>query len=511
MTVFFIGAGAGDPELLTLKGHKVLKNCRVVIYAGSLVNPEILKYTENAEVYNSAQMTLEEVLAVMERAWKKNQNLARIHTGDPSIYGAIQEQVDYLTAKGISVEIIPGVSSFSAAAASLQRELTLPDVSQTVILTRMAGGTSVPEKEKLARLAQHRASMAIFLSVQMIDEVVFELQKGYLKTTPVAVIFKASWPDERIITGSLDDIAEKVKKAGIKKTAMILVGDFLSSDYSRSKLYDQNFSHLFRAQKNAEQRKAILVVSFGTSYPETRDLTIQACEEEIAQAFPDHEIRRAFTSEVIINKLKTEENMIVDSPKEALEKLKTEGFSEVIVQPLHIIPGQEYHDLRKDISFYQADFRKLLIGEPLINTEKDYFQLVDALKIQMPNLIQGEAIVFMGHGTSHAANSAYACLDYVFKARGQEDVFVATVEGFPEIDHVLDRLHKRKIKKVTLMPLMLVAGDHAQNDMAGDAEESWQTILQKEGFLVQSYLHGLGENAEIRKLYIQKVKELGVV
>ncbi|MCK8817370.1 precorrin-4 C(11)-methyltransferase [Natroniella sulfidigena] len=246
MKVYFIGAGAGDPELLTIKGMKALEQAEVVIYAGSLVNPEVLEYAPQAEVYNSASMTLEEVLEKMEEAVADGKIVARVHTGDPSIYGAIQEQMDHLKKVEIEYEIIPGVSSFLAAAAAVEREFTLPDVTQTVIVTRMEGRTPVPEKEKLAKLARHNASMAIFLSVQMIEDVAAELAKEYSSSTPIAVIQKASWSDQKIVKGTLEDIAEKVKEAGINKTAMILVGDFLDTEYEKSKLYDKNFTHEFR-------------------------------------------------------------------------------------------------------------------------------------------------------------------------------------------------------------------------------------------------------------------------
>ncbi|MBM7557122.1 precorrin-4 C(11)-methyltransferase [Halanaerobacter jeridensis] len=246
MKVYFIGAGPGDPELLTIKAKKVLEKAEIVIYAGSLVNPEILDYAPQAEVYNSAGMTLEEVLGKMEEASEKDQTVARVHTGDPSIYGALQEQIDYLKEVGIAYQIIPGVSSFLAAAAAVEREFTLPDVSQTVIVTRLEGRTPVPEKERLHKLAKHNTSLAIFLSVHMISDVVEELKEEYPIKTPIAVVQKASWSDERVVQGQLSNIVEQVKTAEITKTAMILVGDFLDSDYQHSKLYDKNFSHQFR-------------------------------------------------------------------------------------------------------------------------------------------------------------------------------------------------------------------------------------------------------------------------
>jgi precorrin-4/cobalt-precorrin-4 C11-methyltransferase len=250
MKVYFIGAGAGDPELLTIKGMKALEKADVVIYAGSLVNPAILDYAFQAEIYNSATMNLEEVLTTIEEAIKAEKIVARVHTGDPSLYGAIQEQIDYLKKQGIDYEIIPGVSSFLAAAAAIEREFTLPSISQSLIITRLEGRTPVPARESLEKLAQHRTSMAIFLSVHMIGDVVERLSKEYPISTPIAVIQKASWPDQRIVKGTLENIATKVKDADIKKTAMILVGDFLESDYDKSKLYDKDFSHEFRKAEN---------------------------------------------------------------------------------------------------------------------------------------------------------------------------------------------------------------------------------------------------------------------
>ncbi|SHJ04877.1 cobalt-precorrin 4 C11-methyltransferase [Geosporobacter subterraneus DSM 17957] len=248
--IYFIGAGPGDPELITVKGQNIVKQADVIVYAGSLVNKGIIDCRkETAEVYNSASMTLEEVIEVLSAGEAAGKLVARVHTGDPSIYGAIREQMDILDEKGIAYEVIPGVSSFVGAAAAIKKEFTLPGVTQTVILTRMEGRTEVPEKESLESLAQHKASMCIFLSVHMIEEVVRRLAAHYPMTTPIAVIQKATWEDEKIVLGTLEDIAEKVKKADIGKTAQILVGDFLGNNYEKSKLYDKHFSHEFRSAK----------------------------------------------------------------------------------------------------------------------------------------------------------------------------------------------------------------------------------------------------------------------
>lgn len=247
--ISFVGAGPGDIDLITIKGRKLLEQADIVIYAGSLVSKEHLNYCKaGCRFYNSASMDLEQVIKIMVEGWEKGLKIIRLHTGDPSIYGAIREQIDRLDEKGIPYEVIPGVSSFTAACCQIKREFTLPGVSQTIILTRLEGRTPVPEKEDLEKLASYGASMAIFLSVQNIDKVVEELKKGYKREdVPAAVIYKATWDDEKIIKGTLKDIAEKVKGEGIKGTSQILIGDFLGEpEYGRSKLYDPNFSHSFR-------------------------------------------------------------------------------------------------------------------------------------------------------------------------------------------------------------------------------------------------------------------------
>ena len=245
--VSFIGAGPGDPELLTIKGKKLIDSADIIIYAGSLVNPKVLADAkEGAQIYNSATMTLEEVLAVMKDGEAKGLKVVRVHTGDPAIFGAHREQMDALDRMGIEYEVIPGVSSFLATAAALKKEYTLPGVSQTVILTRMEGRTPMPPKEKLVDLAKHNATMIIFLSVGMLDEMSAILRQEYRPETPVAVVYKATWEDQKIVRGDLTNIAERVKEAGITKTALTVVGDFLGNDYDLSKLYDKTFTTEFR-------------------------------------------------------------------------------------------------------------------------------------------------------------------------------------------------------------------------------------------------------------------------
>lgn len=246
--IHFVGAGPGAPDLITLRGKNLLERADVVIYAGSLVNPALLGYAkEGCDIYNSASMTLEEVINVMEAAERDGKETVRLHTGDPSVYGAIREQMDCLDERNIPYENVPGVSSFCGAAAALHAEYTLPGVSQTVILTRLEGRTPVPERERMASLAAHGASMAVFLSAGMTNELSKELiEGGYPPQTPAAIVYKATWPDEKVIRTTVGGLAGAAKEAGIQKTALILVGGFLGDSYERSKLYDPQFSHEFR-------------------------------------------------------------------------------------------------------------------------------------------------------------------------------------------------------------------------------------------------------------------------
>ncbi|HIZ90457.1 MAG: precorrin-4 C(11)-methyltransferase [Mucispirillum sp.] len=250
--VYFVGAGPGAVDLITIRGAELLKKADVIIYAGSLVNPELLQYAKKeCVIYNSATMTLEEVIGVMEESHKNNKMVVRLHTGDMSIYGAVREQSDILKEKNIPFESVPGVSSFLGAAASLNAEYTLPDVSQTVILTRMAGRTPVPEKEDIKLLASHKASMVIFLSASMLGSLSEELIKGgYDKTTPCVIVYKATWDDEKKVVTTLENLEKAGKENGISKTALVLAGDFLGDKYNRSKLYDGSFTHEFRKGTN---------------------------------------------------------------------------------------------------------------------------------------------------------------------------------------------------------------------------------------------------------------------
>ncbi len=247
--VYFIGAGPGDPELITIKGRRLLDNADIVIYAGSLVNPALLEGLK-AEMYNSASMTLDETTEVIKKSIADKKIVVRLHTGDTSFYSAISEQIERLRGLDIEYEVIPGVSSAMAGAAILGQELTIPEISQTVIFTRLEGRTPVPETEKLSDLAKHKATMVIFLSVGMIEKVKDELLEGYPNNTPVVIVEKATWPEQRVITGELKNLDSLVRDAEIKKTALIYVGESLRASSEslgkESKLYNKNFKHEYR-------------------------------------------------------------------------------------------------------------------------------------------------------------------------------------------------------------------------------------------------------------------------
>lgn len=246
--VVFVGAGPGAEDLITVRGQRLLKEADVIIYAGSLVNPGLLKEKKEAcEVYNSAFMTLEEVLDVMKTAEMNGKKVVRLHTGDPCLYGAIREQMDALKECGIEYEVCPGVSSFCGAASALKAEFTLPDISQSVVITRMAGRTPVPERESIRSFASHQATMVIFLSTGMLKRLSEELTEGgYDKDTPAAIVYKATWPEEKTLLCTVGTLAETAERERVTKTALIVVGNILGEDYQRSLLYHPEFTTEFR-------------------------------------------------------------------------------------------------------------------------------------------------------------------------------------------------------------------------------------------------------------------------
>lgn len=249
--IHFVGAGSGAPDLITVRGKNLLEQADVVIYAGSLVNPELLKCCKpECGIYNSAKMTLDEVITVMDGAEKAGKTTVRLHTGDSSIYGAIKEQMDALDRLGYAYDVTPGVSSFCGAAAALKAEYTLPGVSQSVIITRMAGKTPVPEKESIASFAAHQATMVIFLSTGLLKELSAELiSGGYGPETPAAIVYKATWPEEKVVRGTVAQLYEMAQANHIRKTALIIVGRILDTEYDLSRLYAPDFSTEFREAK----------------------------------------------------------------------------------------------------------------------------------------------------------------------------------------------------------------------------------------------------------------------
>jgi|TARA_B110000014_G_scaffold63252_1_gene42957 precorrin-4/cobalt-precorrin-4 C11-methyltransferase len=254
--VFFIGCGPGDPDLITVKAKKLLQKADVVVYSGSLIPEQIMKMCKKAKTFDAAKLVREEIFDILRKNAKKGKNVVRLHDGDPTIYGAIREQMDNLHKEKINSEIIPGVTSFLASAAALGSQLTLPGVTQTMIITRAEKRTKVPKREKISELAKHRATMIFYLSVQLIDNIVKEaVAGGYPKTTPVGVVYRASWPDQMIITGTLQTISKKIKDQKITRTAIIIIGDVIKpKSYEYSKLYDKSFSHGFRKAKTNSKK-----------------------------------------------------------------------------------------------------------------------------------------------------------------------------------------------------------------------------------------------------------------
>lgn len=256
--------------------------------------------------------------------------------------------------------------------------------------------------------------------------------------------------------------------------------------------------------------KAILVASFGTSYPETLEKSIAAIEDEIGRAWPDRELRRAFTSSMIINALQERDGIKIDTVEEALDRLAADGFRHVIVQPTHIINGEEYEKLAGMCKSREGLFAELQIGAPLLSSTDDFLRVIRVLGKEFDRLEQDAALVLMGHGSGHFANSAYAAMDYMFKEQGFPHIFVGTVEAYPDVSTVLKQLAKTGCRKVLLAPLMVVAGDHATNDMAGDEEDSWKTVFSQAGYQVSTILKGLGEYPDIRSIYVEHSKDMSL-
>ena len=249
--VFFVGCGPGDPELITVKAKKLIQKADVVVYSGSLIPPKILKLCKKGKLYDAAGLVREEIFDILFKNAKKDKLVVRLHDGDPSIYGAIKEQIDNLQEKGISSIVVPGVTAFLASAAALETQLTLPGVTQTIIVTRAESRTKVPKREKIAELAKHKATLIFYLSVHLLSDIVKEsLAGGYKKSTPVAVVYRASWEDQKIVKGTLGDIVKKIRDEKITRTAIVIISDVIDSkSYEYSKLYDKKFSHGYRKSK----------------------------------------------------------------------------------------------------------------------------------------------------------------------------------------------------------------------------------------------------------------------
>lgn len=249
--VYFVGCGPGDPDLITVKAKKLIQKADVVVYSGSLIPTPILNFCKKATLHDASKLVREEIFEILKENAKQNKVVVRLHDGDPSIYGAIKEQIDNLQPEGIDCEVVPGVTSFLASAAALGIQLTLPGVTQTMIITRAESRTKVPKEERISELAKHKATMIFYLSIHLLSKIVKEaIEGGYLSSTPVAVVYRASWNDQKIISGTLGDITKKVRDEKITRTAIIIIGDVIKpKSYEYSKLYDKTFSHGFRKAK----------------------------------------------------------------------------------------------------------------------------------------------------------------------------------------------------------------------------------------------------------------------
>lgn len=256
------------------------------------------------------------------------------------------------------------------------------------------------------------------------------------------------------------------------------------------------------------KRKAILVVSFGTSHNDTRQKTIDQIEIDIQNEYPEYAVYRAFTSKMIIDILKNREGIHISTVTEAMEQMRQDGISEVIVQPTHILNGIENDIMIKEVNLYKENFSSILFGAPLLSEVDDYWKVINAFVKRMGQLNKKEAVVCMGHGTEHYSNASYAALDYMFKAHGFDNIYVATVESYPSLEDIIDKLRENKYGKIKLVPFMIVAGDHAKNDMAGDEEDSWKVILENKGFEVACVMEGLGENSDIRRIFIEHINKV---
>ena len=262
-------------------------------------------------------------------------------------------------------------------------------------------------------------------------------------------------------------------------------------------------------RENRKTKKAILAVSFGTSHNDTRALTIDAIEEDLQKAFPDFSLYRAWTSKMIIRKLKKRDNIHVNTVKEAMEQMKQEGITHVLVQPTHVINGIENDLMKEEALSYQKDFHSISFGDPLLTSEEDNQAVIQAVAEEFSSLTRDQVLVLMGHGTTHYANAIYAALDYTFKDKGYKNIFLGTVEAYPSMESLMRMVKEYNPAQVILAPFMIVAGDHAKNDMAGDDPESWYSQFKEAGFSVKPVLKGLGEYPGIRRLFVEHLKAAG--
>ncbi|MTI81163.1 MAG: precorrin-2 C(20)-methyltransferase [Firmicutes bacterium] len=493
--LYGVGVGPGDPELLTLKAVNIIKQADVILApktekkSGSLAlaiatpylndGAEIIELTfpmvNNREKLSVAWRNSKETILNL---LKQGRRVVFLTLGDPMLYSTFIYVQQMIADSGYPIKVVPGVTSFSAIGSKLNYPLAEGNGILCVV-------PATVDEKKLDEIISTSDNLVLLKVYKNYHQIVNKLKQFGLFENAILVT-ECGMEGERVTT--------KLDKVEVPEV------NYLSTIIARR----------YKANNKTIGKKAILVVSFGTSYPEARKSSIESVENTIKETFQDYEVRRAFTSGFIINKLAERDGLIIDNPEQALQKLKDEGYQQVVVQPLHIIPGIEYEKIKKVVDKFTQEktFKQLVLGRPLLGSDtnpNDYVNVLKALEGQIPKTEADEAVLMMGHGSEHPANVCYSKMQQEINKTGL-NMLIGTVEAEPTLKDIENKLQNKKINKLTLMPFMLVSGDHAQNDLAGDEEDSWRMQLQND-YQVETYLHGLGENQEIHKIYLQHLKD----
>ncbi len=514
MSLVIVGMGPGDGRHLLPAALEAVAVADVIAGDERHTGPLRRRYPDKDFV--SSDGGLDRLLDALEEV-RLRRRVALLVSGDPCLY-SLRAAADRRWGPG-AYALVPGLSSFQLLCA--RAKLAWDGARMLSVHGRAADALAALDGSfPAAVFCDGRTGPREIAAVL--------LERGALPPgTRFVVGERLGYADERVVDTSLADAASMNFKT-LCVAFLPATGDKRAAEHTHARKGEkENDMHISKTALGAVMaagmvlgagamgarqlpapdtaKKAILVVSFGTSYEETLDKTIGATERAIADAFPGHETRRAFSSS-IIRKIWAKRGVAIDDMKAAMDRLVAEGYGEIIVQPLHLIPGEEYSEVLEAVRPYRASVPRLAVGEPLFAGTDSYTAVIDALAASLPATGKGEAVLFMGHGTHHAANSSYALVQMHFSDRGLP-VYVGTVEGYPELDHILPRLSRDGVRKLVLLPLMLVAGDHANNDMAGDEDDSWKSILNAQGFEAVPVLRGIGELAPIRDIYVDRVRK----